>query len=58
MLYRRLRRIELPVAISHGLGACAVLSPIGLASGIQASLLFYDEVIRGSYTRKLYDVII
>jgi hypothetical protein len=42
--------ILIVVAVSHGLGTCAVLSPIGLALGIQASLLFHDECIRGSHT--------
>jgi hypothetical protein len=38
------------IAVSHGLGTCAVLSPTGLALGIQASLPFYNECIQGSYT--------
>jgi hypothetical protein len=42
------------VAVSHGLGTCAVLSPTGLASGTGVTSTrmtkSYKEVIRGSHT--------
>jgi hypothetical protein len=54
--------IKVYVAVSHGLGTCAVLSPTGLALGTGVTCTritkSYEEVIRGSHTRKSYEEVI
>jgi hypothetical protein len=48
------------VAVSHGLGTCAVLSPIGLASGTGVTSIhmtrLYEEVIRRNHIMEWWPI--